>query len=165
MSELPVRLVDPVAGDLDLIARWVGEHHVCRWWGDPEEVFSELEEVFLLPGHAMIEAQGFKIGFLIYANPTREELDAAGLHDIATDCIDLDLFIGEPDALGRGFGSEAVRLAVERIFSTSTASLIIAAMSAKNTVAIAAAAKAGFDTSRRFTDPSGGAYVLCTIQR
>lgn len=165
MSEPNVRLIDPVVGDLDLIARWVGEHHVCRWWGDPEEVFTELEETFLKPGHVIIEAQGFKVGFLVYSQPTREELDTAGLHDVSTDCIDLDLFIGEPDALGRGFGREAIRVAVEHIFATTNAPLIIAAMSGKNTIAVESAQKVGFDTSRTFTDPSGGAYVLCTLRR
>jgi aminoglycoside 6'-N-acetyltransferase len=165
MSAPPVRLVAPIAGDIDLIARWVGEHHVCRWWGDPEEVFEELEETFMKSGHVMIEAEGFKVGFLVYAHPTREELDTAGLHDVSTDCIDVDLFIGEPDALGRGFGREALRLAVEHIFAETPAPFIIAAMSAKNTIAVETAQKAGFDTSRKFNDPGGGAYVLCTIAR
>jgi len=165
MTQPAVRLVDLVFGDIDLIARWVGERHVSRWWGDPDEVFDELETTFMSPGHAMIEAEGFKVGVVVYAHPTREELDTAGLHDISTECMDVDLFIGEPDALGRGFGREALRLAVERIFATTTAPQIIAAMSAKNTVALETAQKVGFDTSRRFTDPSGGAYVLCTIER
>jgi hypothetical protein len=83
-------------------------------WGDPGANLRLLKD---LPAsgswRAIIEADGRKVGLVLWQHPAREELDVAGLADVPTSVIDIDIMIGEFDALGRGLGSNAIRLVAE----------------------------------------------------
>ena len=160
-----VRLVSITKQDVALIERWLRAPHVRRWWGEPDEAVGETEAKLGVEGRALIEVDGRKVGLVIWGHPSREELDEAGLHDISTDAIDLDVMIGELDAVGHGVGREALRQAIDRIFNDPAVPYVIGATSADNAPARAAAQKAGFDTSREFEDPSSGRYVLGVRRR
>jgi len=43
-----------------------------------------------------------------------EELDAAGLHEVPDDAIDIDIAIGEEELLGKGIGSRALSILRDR---------------------------------------------------
>jgi len=148
-----VRLVSITKQDVALIERWLRAPHVRRWWGEPDEAVGETEAKLGVEGRALIEVDGRKVGLVIWGHPSRE------------DAIDLDVMIGELDAVGHGVGREALRQAIDRIFNDPAVPYVIGATSADNAPARAAAQKAGFDTSREFEDPSSGRYVLGVRRR
>ena len=93
---------------------------------------------------AIVEADGDKVGIVLWQHPTREELDVAGLADIPTSVIDIDIMIGEFDALGRGLGSDAISLFAEVALSDPTVPFVMACARLDNLASQRAFAKAGF---------------------
>src|SRR5512147_2840574 len=75
-----LRLRDLTDDDLPLVGRWLHADHVRGTWGDPGANLHLLEGP-PANGHwrAIIEADGRKIGLVLWQHPTREELDIAGL--------------------------------------------------------------------------------------
>ncbi|MCK7574841.1 MAG: hypothetical protein MZV65_02400 [Chromatiales bacterium] len=94
---MKVRLLEVTNDDLPLIERWLHADHVRGTWGDPDANLRLLREPPAdgqLAGR-IIEADGRKVGIVLWQHPTREELDVAGLTDIPTSVIDIDIMIGE----------------------------------------------------------------------
>lgn len=160
------RLRHVTQDDLPLIARWLSADHVRSAWGDPAENFRQLSEP-PADGHwrAVIEADGCAVGIVLWQHPTREELDVAGLHDIPTSVIDIDILIGEVDALRRGLGSDAISLVLEVAFSNPTVPFVMACAGLDNVASQRTFARAGFRRDREFDDVPNGRYVLMTRYR
>ena len=97
-----VRLVSKTDRDQALIEEWLERDHVRQWWGEPQKALAELAE--WTGDTAIIEHVGRKVGFVCWCHPSRRELDEAGLVDVPTTVIDIDIMIGEEDALGTGVG-------------------------------------------------------------
>ncbi|NTW59579.1 MAG: GNAT family N-acetyltransferase [Nitrospirae bacterium] len=91
--------------------------------------------------------------------------DVAGLADIPTSVIDIDIMIGEFDALGRGLGPEAIRLVVEVALSDPTVPFMMACARLDNPVSQLAFAKAGFRKDREFDDVPNGLHMLMVRHR
>ncbi len=94
-----VELAGLAPGDLPLVARWLAADHVRRYWGEPEECLRLLEGPPDVTHRAVIEAGGRKVGLVVWQHPSRKELDEAGLDDIPTSVADVDIMIGELDAI------------------------------------------------------------------
>ena len=152
--------------DLPLIERWLHASHVCETWGDPDE---NLRLLSGSPGigqdRAVIELEGREIGLVQWQHPSREELDLAGLTDIPTCAIDIDIMIGEADALGRGLGSNAIRLVAEAALTDPTVPFVMACVRLDNLPSQRAFAKAGFRMDRQFDDIPNGIHVLMVRHR
>jgi RimJ/RimL family protein N-acetyltransferase len=163
---MSLRLRDVSIDDLSLIAQWLRADHVRKTWGDPDENLRLLKEP---PpnGHsrAIIEADGRKIGMVLWQNPTQEELDLAGLADIPTSVIDVDIMIGELDAVGHGPGSGAISLAVEIALSDPAVPFVMACARLDNPASQRAFEKAGFRNDREFDDVPNGLHVLMVRHR
>jgi hypothetical protein len=101
---MDVRLVDVTTDDMPLFERWLHADHVRRYWGEPEENTRLLRELPTGTWRALIEADGRKVGLVLWQHPTRKELDEAGLHDVPEIVIDIDIMIGEAAETGRGVG-------------------------------------------------------------
>ena len=155
-----VRLVEVVAGDGPLIERWLRREHVRRWWGDPDETLREIAARGDGARQAIIEADGAKVGLVLWGHPPRAELDAAGLLDVPESVVDIDIMIGEPGAGGRGIGAEALRLVAARALADPAVPFLIAAAMAGNDASLRAFAKAGFRVDRVFDDPEYGPCLL-----
>jgi len=161
-----VRLCGPADEDLSLINRWLQADHVRRYWGDPQENIRWLREPPAPgSGRAIIEADGRKVGLALWQHPTREELDLAGLNDIPTSVIDIDIMIGECDAVGRGFGSEAIRMVAEAALADPSVPFVIGCAEMGNVASQRAFGKAGFCKARVFDDVPNGACVLLVCRR
>jgi aminoglycoside 6'-N-acetyltransferase len=89
----------------------------------------------------------------------RRELDAAGLHEVPDDAIDIDIAIGEGDLLGRGIGSRALSILREHLVREGVTTVMFAT-SVDNTRAIQAYERAGFVRQRQFIDTDGASYWL-----
>lgn len=152
--------------DLSLVETWLRTAHVSARWGDAEENLAMLRQP---PprGHwrAIIEADGRKVGLVLWQHPTRTELDVAGLNDISTSVIDIDIMIGERNALGRGIGPIAIRLVAEQAFVDPSVPFLIGCAAWDNLASQRAFAKAGFQRDREFDDIPHGIHVLMVRQR
>lgn len=161
-----VRLLEVADSDRPLIGRWLNEDHVRPFWGDPDE---NLRVLSAPPGagqwRAVIEADGRKIGLVMWQHPTREELDEAGLHDIPESVIDIDIMIGESAETGKGVGAAAIRLTAEAALADPAVPFVIAAASVGNPASLRAFAKAGFRRDREFDDGPHGLHVLMVRER
>jgi len=160
-----VRLVAVGDGERPLIERWLRQEHVRRWWGDPEVAARELAARPDAAPSAIIEAGGGKVGLVVWGRPSRDELEAAGLADIDPAALDVDIMIGEPTALYRGIGCEALRLVVAAALSDPAVPYLIAATVVGNDAAVRAFTKAGFRVDREFADPEYGACLLLRRDR
>lgn len=163
---MSLRLRDVTNDDLPRIERWLRADHVRTAWGDPG---ANLRLLSAPPaeggGRAIIEADGRKVGIVMWQHPTREELDVAGLADIPTSAIDIDIMIGELDALGRGLGPAAIGLVAETVLSDPEVPFVIACARLDNVASQRAFAKAGFRRDREFDDVPDGLHVLLVRHR
>lgn len=155
---LDVRLepFDPAAYR-ELLERWVRRPHVVEWWGPPEKTLAELEPFMRSPdSNALIVADGVPAGYVCWQAPPAEDLEAAGLTDLPDALMDVDIMIGEPEMIGRGIGSMALTLLVERLRNDPSVEFVGLAPSIHNARAIRAYEKAGFRKLREFLDPECG---------
>lgn len=143
-----------------LVKKWAREPQVARWWGPPDMILNEVEARL---GHrqAIITVDGCLVGFLCWQNPTRKELADAGLDDLPSDLVDIDIMIGERDAVGRGIGPEALRILFDRLRDEGVALAGLAGAVA-NGRAMRAYEKAGCRAYRDFVE-NGEAYRYYTI--
>ncbi len=163
---MSVQLREVTDDDLPRIYAWLHADHVRTMWGDPEANFNALSAP---PtggsGRAIIEADGRKLGLVLWQHPTRKELDVAGLYDIPTSVIDIDIMIGELDSVGKGLGSAAIELVAEAALSDPAVPCVMACARPDNPASLRAFAKAGFRRDRMFDDVPHGPHVLLTRGR
>ena len=163
---MSLRLCDVTDDDLPLIEQWLYADHVCSTWGDPDTNLRLLNEPPANgSGRAIIEVDGHRVGLVLWQHPTREELDLAGLTDIPTSVIDIDIMIGEFSARGRGLGAGAICLVAEVALSDPTVPFVMACARLDNLASQRAFAKAGFRKEREFDDVPNGRYVLMVRPR
>ncbi|WKZ31878.1 MAG: GNAT family N-acetyltransferase [Thermodesulfobacteriota bacterium] len=157
---MKVRLAEVGNADLPLIEKWFRSEHVIRFWGEPAKNIRLLREPEPETRRAIIEADGRKVGLILWQHPTRAELDGAGLHEIPTSVIDMDVMVGEQETTGKGVGTAAIRLVAEKALSDPDVPFVIGETSIWNTASIRAFEKAGFRREREFDDPESGRCVL-----
>jgi RimJ/RimL family protein N-acetyltransferase len=163
---MTLRLLAVTDDDLPLIEQWLYADHVRSAWGDPGANFRLLSKPPASGSwRAIIEADGRRVGLVLWQHPTREELDAAGLADIPTSVIDIDIMIGELAAVRRGLGSGAISLVAEIALSDPTVPFLMACARLDNLASQRAFARAGFRRDREFDDVPDGRYVLMVRHR
>ncbi len=145
--------------DLPLVAAWLNHAQVARWWGEPAQALAELAQRDER-SVALIVAAGRPVGLVCWQTPTRAELRAAGLDDLPGDLVDVDIMIGEPDAIGHGIGPRALRRLFEHLRERGVAWVGVASALA-NRRALVAWAKAGLQPYRDF-DEGGERYRYLT---
>ncbi len=122
MSDIRLRPAGP--DDLDLLRRWDEEPHVVA--SDPNDDWGWETELARNPDwreQLIAELDGRPIGFIEIIDPAREEGHYWG--DIEPDLRALDIWIGEPDCLGRGYGTEMMRQALARCFADPAVSAVL----------------------------------------
>lgn len=112
MIELRPATID----DLELLRHWDEQPHVIAAtgdddWGWDEELLLHREWREQL----IAELDGRPIGYLEIIDPAREDTHYWG--DVGPDLRAIDIWIGEEDDLGRGYGTEMMRLALARCFA------------------------------------------------
>jgi RimJ/RimL family protein N-acetyltransferase len=135
--------------DLGLVARWLGEPHVARWWLTATTVEEELDDIRATiagtdPGEVLLaELDGRAIGwcqwYRWWDSPSEAE-------ELAVDADDLgiDYAIGAPDAVGRGLGTEMIGELVRRLRAHADAA-IVSEPDAANTASRRVLEKNGFE--------------------
>ena len=115
-----LRLRPITPGDLPDLMRWLGDPEVMAFYGRPLTSLAEARGEFLEPSNLpcwrfIIEADGRAVGEVQYYYTYAEVTWSAGI----------DIFIGEPDARGRGLGAEAIRTLLRYLFETKGVSRVV----------------------------------------
>ena len=129
------------SGDLPLLSRWRRQPHVAKWWGDAS-IEPEVDKL-LEPRIAMwlVELDARPIAFI-------QDYDVHGWQSHHFDYLPagsrgMDLYIGDPDLVGRGHGSRLVRQHVDNLFRSGVPAVGIDPHP-DNGAALQAFEKAGF---------------------
>jgi aminoglycoside 6'-N-acetyltransferase len=141
MEHYTVRSV--TRGDLDLLASWLREPHVARWWGDPTKALAEIDAALTDPSTQpmIVELQGEPIAYLQQYDPHMEK--SHPYRDQPRGTLGLDLTIGRSELVGVGHGSAMLRRHADQLFGAGVPRLIIDPHP-DNSRAIRAYEKAGF---------------------
>jgi aminoglycoside 6'-N-acetyltransferase len=132
-----------VPADLELLQRWDEEPHVVE--SDPNDDWGWEAELARSPDwreQLVAEADGRPIGFVQIIDPAREESHYWG--DCPPDLRAIDIWIGEADALGRGYGTQMMRQAIDRCFAEPAVTAILIDPLRSNTAAIRFYERLGF---------------------
>jgi aminoglycoside 6'-N-acetyltransferase len=146
----------------ELLSAWLRRPHVQRWWRETGHWLEQIRTT-AAKDHAIITVSGRPVGYIRWQPVSRRILDELGLFEIPSGGADIDLFLGEPEWLGRGVGPTALRLLLARLGDDGVP-LAGLCPSVENFVAIRAFEKAGFGKLREFNDPSVGQCWVLTIE-
>jgi aminoglycoside 6'-N-acetyltransferase len=134
--------------DLPLIERWLREEHVALWWRDPLEVAIEKRRAAIegrrLVDHYLIVVDGRPAGmiqtYVVADHPEWDEIVQVG-----PDAAGVDLFVGEPDLVGRGLGPLIIEQFVrEIVFARAETTAAVATVEEPNRRSWRGFEKAGF---------------------
>jgi aminoglycoside 6'-N-acetyltransferase len=122
---VPVSLRLASLDDVPLLERWDTLPHVIAATGDDDVVdwVAELTRRAPWSEQFMIEADDRPVGIIQVIDPREEETHYWG--DAAPHLRAIDIWIGEPEDLGRGFGTEGMRLAIDHCFADPDVSAIL----------------------------------------
>lgn len=137
-------------GDWPIVEKWLKYPHVARWWGDPTESIDAVRNHDTLTS-ALILVDSTPIGYLCWQIPTSQELADAGLADLPANLVDIDIMIGEPSALGHGYGPKALSQLLAKLRDEGV-QIVGMATAESNQRARKAFKKAGFRLFRVFTE-------------
>ena len=161
-ADLAIRRMREERADYELFVRWRNEPHVAEWWNTDEDPNPmTLGHVVLEYGpqsdpwvsKCFITLDDRPIGFVQFY-PWAAEADEAremGVPD-PDSSYGLDIFIGEPNAVGRGLGSRVVELVARHVFETLDATNVALLTPVGNERAHRAYENAGFRKVRRTRD-------------
>ena len=144
--------------DLPLIGSWLALPHVMEWWGDAEEQYAlvsgDLDEPAM--DQYIVSMAGRPFGYLQCYDLTEWN---TGFGPQPPSTRGIDLFIGEPDMIGRGHGSALIRRFVDDRLQGG-APRIVTDPDPANRRAVSAYAKAGFAKDRLVETPDGIALLM-----
>ncbi len=136
-----------------MVREWLLRPHVRRWWDDgsaspyPDaevEHYRDAIEGRDPTYRFVIERDGAAIG-LIQHYRIGEDPEYAAALGLSEDAVGVDLFIAEPDLVGRGIGPDALRrFLLDVAFPFQGLDVCVIGPSVRNTAAIRAYAKTGF---------------------
>lgn len=139
--------------DLPLLQRWLSLPHVKAWWHTPLDLAGVVAKYGpridgVEPTHMfVIEHDGRAIGWIQWYRWRDYAAHAAQL-GAEPSAAGVDLALGEADLLGRGLGSKALSLFIERVVFAHDVSAVVCDPEERNTRSLRAFEKAGFKIER-----------------
>ena len=134
---------EATASDLTMLARWLETPEVVRWWGEPGEQLALLTEdlnvaamqqwIVSLNGRAFAYAQAYDVHVWPQSHFAQLPPGSRGI----------DVFIGEPEMIGKGHGAALVRQLAQMLCAQG-APLVVVDPEAANQRARRAYTNAGF---------------------
>jgi aminoglycoside 6'-N-acetyltransferase len=110
--------------DSERLRRWDDQPHVLA--SDPNDEWAWEVELARSPDwreQLMAEVDGRPIGFVQIIDAAQEETHYWG--DVAPGLAAIDIWIGEPEDLGRGYGTQIMHLALARCFAKPTVTAVL----------------------------------------
>ena len=161
-----VRFRAAVPTDAPLLRRWDEDPYVQA--SDPNDDWHWETELHRTPAWRrqwIAEVDGRPIGFVQVIDAATEETHYWGDVEVGTWAV--DIWIGEPDARGRGHGSEMMRQAIGWCFSEPSVHTVLVDPLASNTRAHAFYERLGFERigPRRLGDDDCIVYALYATDR
>lgn len=162
--------------DLPLARRWLLEPHVRRWWNDelrrtvyPDDTLRDWRDA--IEGRDptdmfVIQMDGTPIGVIQSYRVDSYPDHLAEIGALARPAFELDVFIGEPDLIGKGHGPALLREFIRLGFARYGVDYCVIGPSRSNAAAIRAYEKVGFRFLRDYreedtTDPD---HVLLDLR-
>lgn len=152
---------------IPLLRKWLKEPHVAEFWQETEDE-EKFRDKFLgkLPERGVsafvILVDSKLIGYIQYYDACK--VGGGWWPDAEEGTFGIDQFIGDPDMVGKGLGTEIIKRFVENIFLLSKVSQIITDPEPMNKRAIRAYEKVGFKSIGEIKTP-GGAALLMRLKR
>jgi aminoglycoside 6'-N-acetyltransferase len=146
------------SADLPMVRRWLETPEVVRWWGDPDEQYALVSGDLDHPDmdQFIVASGGRPFGYIqCYALSTWNQ----GFCEQPAATRGVDQFIGEPDMIGRGHGSNFIRQFVDSML-TSGVPRVVTDPDPANGRAVRAYLKAGFQSERIVDTPDGPALLM-----
>ena len=142
-----------VSDDLPLLARWLADPVVARWWNHDSSL-DGVERDFgpsvrgEEPGEDLVVSlDGRPLGLVqrsVIGDYPEDLAEFAGLVDVPEGAVELDYLIGEPALRGRGLGSRMIAALVRETWTCRPATpAILVAVVAANAASWRALEKAG----------------------
>lgn len=161
----PIALRPVTPADEPLIERWIKRPEIQRWWGDAASAFAEVRLAQESPSAicriVLVDGKPAGYAHAIDAGLWGETLPQG----IPPGTWDVDLFIAEPSARGRGAGEAALALLIEEVFDTTLALGVCVFISVRNEAAVRIYEKAGFHWVRIWEDPVFGPMWMMLRER
>lgn len=141
---------------------WQRLPHVQQWWGEPQswEAFcvrhqNMISDPLVFPHIVFLDEK--PIGYINYWWVAEDE-DFKPLYPANT--VGTDQFIGVPELIGKGLGSEFVRIFTDQLLNRPDIALVITDPDVDNHSAIRCYEKVGFRKSRRLVTSEGEVQLL-----
>ena len=139
-----IRFRKALPTDIELLEHWDRQQHVidCA----PNEEYNWEYELSIDPEWRemlIAELDGRPLGFMHIIDPAVEETHYWG-EDCPENLRALDIWIGEADDLGKGYGTTMMRLALQRCFNVPEVTAVIIDPLVSNTDAIRFYERVGF---------------------
>jgi aminoglycoside 6'-N-acetyltransferase len=146
--------------DLPLMARWLAEPHVAKWWTDDldeqlAQTESHIDSISVEP--FVVELNGKPIAYLQSYDPHME--DNHPYQDQPFGTLGIDVTIGESALIGKGHGPRMIDAFVAMLFEEGCPRVVIDP-DPSNVVAIRAYEKAGFTAFDTRTSEYGPALMM-----
>lgn len=162
---MPIQLTPFPADAAALLEGWLGAPHVVRWW-KPRWTTAVLEALRgggpapdgIRPWR--VDLDGRPIGYAQDYEVSRDGDAWSGEADVGAGTRGVELLLGEPEALNRKLGREAIRALAARLFAEPGVDRLVAAPHPDNWPAIIAFKRAGFRERGRRQFPDGPVMVL-----
>jgi aminoglycoside 6'-N-acetyltransferase-1b/aminoglycoside 6'-N-acetyltransferase-2 len=145
------------AGDMPQLHRWLNNPLVAKWYGlgvenVPFPTLEQIETNYLprvrgeKPTYCYIMRLGEREFGYVQTYKVGSYPEYAAVIDVDREAWGIDIFIGEDDCRGRGLGTAALRLFVERlVFNRPGGETAVIAPNPENHRAIRSYEKAGFE--------------------
>jgi aminoglycoside 6'-N-acetyltransferase len=147
---------------LMLLARWLREPHVARWYRYPQDDLVFASDPPDGASQAIVVSGGAEVGYVRWQRVDRATLDALGLTEIPSNAVDADILLGEA-AIGRGVGPAALVALAAELRRDPTVPMIGLTTELENTRAQRAFEKAGFRVARQYDAPRLGRCHLMLL--
>lgn len=174
-GDLRLRPMRDEAEEYVRLAAWRNQPHVREWW-DPDDPPLSFEQAVReqspavrgeSPDHALvIEVHGVPVGF-VQCYPWAPYADELERMDLALPegAWSLDILVGDPDRVGQGIGSRAVRLLCDHLLTAGGATCVAFGVDRDNARARRAYLRAGMTPQGEYLDldTRGGQRVWCVL--
>src|SRR5690606_7343483 len=124
MKQGSIHLRPATVDDAPLLRRWDGQPHVIAAKSDEDWHWeTELANRSDWRESLIAEVDGRPIGFVDIIDAAREETHYWG--DVPEGLRAIDIWIGEPEYLGRGYGTAMMQCALERCFADPSVTAVL----------------------------------------
>ncbi|MCB1504090.1 MAG: GNAT family N-acetyltransferase [Hyphomicrobiaceae bacterium] len=142
--------------DWPQIRAWIARPDIQRWWGNATAAEAEMRLVAETgPALArLVLLDGQPVGYVHAIDAAHWGSDLP--EGMPAGTWDVDSFIAEPSARGRGVGEAALELLADEVFTTTLAVALSVFVPVADEPAIRAYERAGFQWARVWEDPISG---------